>query len=99
MKKSYLELLIVALMAVPIGAHGLSAMVTHRLWVSPRFSRSYEMVGTGADLMGLAWLAMAACIFSVWFAIRSSHRRLGLVLVALFAVAAAGAFAGALFMH
>jgi hypothetical protein len=99
MKGRFVELLIVALMAIPIGAHGLSALISHRLWISPRHSKPYEMVGLGADLMGLAYFGVAACLFAVWFGLRSSHRKLGIGVTVLFALVSLGSFGGALYVQ
>ena len=98
MKKSHIELLIVALMAIPIGAHGLSAMIAQRLWVAPRFSKPYEVIGIGAVLAGLAWLAMSLCLFATWFTIRSSHRKLGIGLIGFCAAVSVAALVGSLYV-
>ena len=96
MKKSHIELLIVALMAIPIGAYGVSALLAHRMWVAPRNARPFEMVGSGAVMMGLAYLAMAVGLFSVWFAFRTPYRKSGFAVTGLCALLAGVCFAMAL---
>lgn len=96
LNRRYVELLIVALFALPIGAHGVVALFTHRIWVSPRNAKPLEMIGSSADLMGLGYLGLAAAMFAVWFTIRGSHRNVGLGLTGLCAIIAGAGFAAAL---
>jgi hypothetical protein len=98
-RRSVVELALVALLALPVGAYGLSVLLSHRIWVSPRRGEPFELIGSGANLMGLALVGVSVALFAGWCGLRTSHRGLGLGVAGLCLAIAGACLAMALSGH
>lgn len=91
-RKVWLEALVVGLMAVPLAARGLSALLTHHAWISGRNSAPHEYIGRSADYIGLGFLGLSLIVIAGWMLSYPHWRKAGIALLLLSMILAGGAF-------